>query len=107
MTYWRSQNIPELQAVPPSRRQSLWREAVSRSNTVKGALASFLLFGLGFLGSDLMAGYLGHATGWIQVAATLLGVLVAYMVNAYGLTQPRARRWLRAHTGALDRYVSD
>ncbi|TAL87004.1 MAG: hypothetical protein EPN74_02985 [Rhodanobacter sp.] len=107
MTCWRSQNIPELQAVPLSRRQSLWREAVSRSNTVKGALASFLLFGLGFLGSDLMAAYLGHATGWIQVAATLLGVLVAYLVNTYGLVQPRARRWLRAHAYTLDRYLGD
>jgi hypothetical protein len=107
VTYWRLQNIPELQAVLPSRQRRLWREAVSRSNTVKGALASFLLFGLGFLGSDLIAGYLGHATGWIQVAATLLGVWVAYGANAYGLIQPRARRWLRAHADALDRYVSD
>jgi hypothetical protein len=95
--YWRLKNIPELRGVPEKDRRRKWSEAVSRSHTARGMLAIFLLFGAGFIGGDLIARWSGHATGWINMGSILLGAMLAGMVNAYGLIQPRARRWLQDH----------
>jgi hypothetical protein len=52
---------------------------------------------------ELIASWLGHATGWIQMGCTLSGVVLAILVNGCALVQPLARRWLRGDAGELDR----
>ena len=94
---WRPDDIPELCDVPKNDRGRAWREPVSRSHTAREVLASFLLSGAGFVGRDLVARWSGHPTVWINTGSMLPGAMLANAVNACGLIQPRARRWLQDH----------
>lgn len=103
--YWRSQNIPELQMVPPARRRKLWSEAVTRSFGVRYLLLMLITPMLGFVASVLLLHLLrpaGHLWAW-----AIMWIPFGIIFNDFGITQPRARRWLREHASELARYVHD
>ena len=103
--YWRLQNIPELQLVPPSRRRKLWNEAVTRSFRVRYLLLMLITPMLGFFASLLLLHHFwpaGHVWAW-----AIMWIPLGIILNDFGMTQPRACRWLSEHAGELDRYVRD
>ena len=103
--YWRLQDIPELQMVPRPRRRRLWSDAVTRSFRVRYLLFMLITPMLGFVASLLLLHLLwpaAHVWAW-AIAWIPLGIIL----DDFGMTQPRARRWLREHAGELDRYVGD
>ncbi|MGC1547722.1 MAG: hypothetical protein WA777_04275 [Rhodanobacter sp.] len=95
--YWRLKDIPELRDVPATDRRRLWREAVTRSHTVRGVLLMAASL-LGIVGTvELVT--LGMLRGRepLHGIAVFIALYVALLINGYALTQPRARRWLRQH----------
>ena len=105
VTYWRLSDIPELQTVPADRQRRCWSEAVTRSFTVRHlllTLAGGMFCAMLFAG----AGYLIWPMAGHGLLLGLLGIPVAAVANEFVLTQPRARRWLRAHARELERYLS-
>ena len=95
--YWRLKDIPELRDVAANERSTQWREAVTRSFTVRGMFALMLLYFLGFTGGNVLASWVARDSVWVDYGCSCLIVMVLVVASDHWWLQPRARRWLQAH----------